>query len=51
MEAKLQSSYYTMPLTIRQYQDPSKLYLSAKVFKSFFEGRVPDFVGKTPARP
>ena len=51
VEAKLQSSYYTMPLTIRQYQDPSKLYLSAKVFKSFFEGRVPDFVGKTPSRP
>jgi uncharacterized protein (TIGR03663 family) len=46
VEAKLQGSYYTMPFTIRPYQDTSKLYLSASVFKDYFRGRVPDFVGK-----
>ncbi|MBA3761882.1 MAG: TIGR03663 family protein [Verrucomicrobiota bacterium] len=46
VEAKLQGSYYTMPFTIRPYQDTSKLYFSAKMFKDFFQGRVPDFVGK-----
>ncbi|HEX8280114.1 MAG TPA: hypothetical protein VF551_01950, partial [Chthoniobacterales bacterium] len=47
VEAKLKGSYYTMPLTIRPFQDTSKLYLSARVFKDFFPGQVPDFVGKT----
>ena len=46
VEGKLKGTYYTMPLTIRPYQDTSKLYLSARVFKDFFQGRVPDFVGK-----
>jgi uncharacterized protein (TIGR03663 family) len=46
VEPKLQGTYYTMPLTIRPYQDTSKLYLSAKIFKDFFKGKVPDFVGK-----
>jgi 4-amino-4-deoxy-L-arabinose transferase-like glycosyltransferase len=45
VEAKLHHSYYTEPLTLRAYQDPSKLYLSAKIFKGFFPGRAPDFVG------
>src|SRR5215470_9460523 len=36
VELKLRNAYYTEPLTIRNYQDPSKLYLSAKVFKEFF---------------
>ena len=49
VEAKLQGSYYTEPLTIRPYQDPSKLYLSAKVFQKIFPGRVPDFSGKPAA--
>jgi uncharacterized protein (TIGR03663 family) len=49
VESKLQGTYYTEPLTIRPYQDPSKLYLSAKVFHKIFPGRVPDFSGK-PAR-
>jgi hypothetical protein len=48
VEAKLQGSYYTAPFTIRPYQDTSKLYLSWKVFQSFFPGQVPDFVGKAP---
>jgi uncharacterized protein (TIGR03663 family) len=46
IEAKLHDSYYTEPLRIRPYQDTSKLYLSARIFKGFFSGRSPDFVGK-----
>ncbi len=46
VESKLHGSYYTMPLTIRPYQDTSKLFLSARVFKDFFKGKVPDFTGK-----
>ena len=42
----MHESYYTEPLTIRQYQDPSKLYLNIKVFHKLFRGRAPDFVGK-----
>ena len=45
VEKKLHDSYYTMPLTIRPYQDTSKLYLSAKTFKQFFPDRSPDFQG------
>ena len=48
VEEKLQGAYYTMPLTIRKYQEPSKLYLSAKVFKNFFPDKAPDFTGKGP---
>ena len=50
VEKKLHDSYYTMPLTIRPYQDPSKAYFSAKIFKSFFPGKSPDFTG-APAQP
>ncbi len=46
VESKLHNAYYTEPLTIRNYQDTSKLYLSAKIFKEFFPGRSPDFIGK-----
>ncbi|MEY2525316.1 MAG: hypothetical protein QOE73_87 [Verrucomicrobiota bacterium] len=45
IEAKLHDSYYTDWMTIRSYQDPSKLYLNAKMFKGFFPDRAPDFVG------
>jgi uncharacterized protein (TIGR03663 family) len=48
VEGKLHGSYYTQPLRLRNYQDTSKLYLSAKVFKEFFPGKAPDFVGKGP---
>ena len=51
VEAKLQGAYYTMPFTIRPYQDTSKLYLSAKVFHEFFPGRVPDFQGPRISAP
>ena len=50
IEAKLHDSYFTESLKIRPYQDISKLYLSARIFKGFFPGRNPDFVGK-PAAP
>ena len=43
VEKLLHESYYTMPLTIRNYQDTSKLYLNAKTFKEFFPNRAPDF--------
>jgi uncharacterized protein (TIGR03663 family) len=45
VEKKLRDVYYTEPLTVRPYQDPSKLYLRASVFKKFFPGRLPDFIG------
>jgi uncharacterized protein (TIGR03663 family) len=46
VESKLKGSYYTDTLTIRNYQDPSKVYFSAKVFKEFYPGKAPDFVGQ-----
>ncbi|MFN2508680.1 MAG: flippase activity-associated protein Agl23 [Chthoniobacterales bacterium] len=50
VEARLQGTYYTMPFTIRPYQDTSKLYLSVKVFSQFFPGRVPDFAARAGAQ-
>ena len=47
VEAKLTGTYYTEPFTLRHFQDPSKLYLSANQFASFFPGRSPDFIGKS----
>ncbi|MGI9114483.1 MAG: glycosyltransferase family 39 protein [Chthoniobacterales bacterium] len=46
VEAKLHDNYYTEPLTIRPYQDTSKLYLRASVFKDYFRGQAPTFVGR-----
>jgi hypothetical protein len=54
VEKKLHGSYFTEPMTIRPYQDPSKLYFNAKTFGKLFRGRKPDFVGQaapTPATP
>ncbi len=54
VEKNLHEKYFTEPLTIRPYQDPSKLYLNAKTFRKVFPGRTPDFVGQpapAPARP
>ena len=48
VESKLHDSYYTVPLTIRPYQDPSKAYFNAKIFSGFFPGKWPDFTGATP---
>lgn len=49
VEAKLNDSYFTEPLRIRPYQDTSKVYFSAKIFKGFFPGRSPDFIGRGSA--
>ena len=46
VEAKLQGTYYTELMTIRPYQDYSKLYFNAKVFSKIFPGRVPEFTGQ-----
>jgi uncharacterized protein (TIGR03663 family) len=46
VESKLHDNYFTQPLTIRPYQDPSKIYLRASLFKNFFPGMTPDFVGQ-----
>ena len=54
VEKKLHQSYFTEPMTIRPYQDWSKLYLNAKTFSRLFSGKTPDFVGKPappPAKP
>src|SRR6266487_5777436 len=45
VESKLKGTYYTETMTIRNYQDPSKAFFSAKVFKEVFPGRKPEFVG------
>jgi hypothetical protein len=46
VEKQLHDSYYTEPLTIRPYQDTSKLYLRVSVFHDMFPGRLPSFVGR-----
>jgi hypothetical protein len=46
VEGKLHETYFTEPMTIRQYQDPSKIYFNAKVFSKLFPGRTPEFIGK-----
>jgi hypothetical protein len=48
IEEKLQKSYFTEPLTIRPYQDTSKVYFEANRFKEFFPGQRPNFTGKGP---
>lgn len=51
VEKQLHDSYYTEPLTIRPYQDTSKVYFNARTFKTVFPNRIPDFHGvvATPA--
>jgi hypothetical protein len=48
VESKLKGAYYTEMMTLRNYQEPSKIFFSAKVFEEFFPGKAPDFVGKGP---
>jgi uncharacterized protein (TIGR03663 family) len=48
VESKLHEAYYTAPLRIRAYQDLSKVYFNANVFKDIFPGRRPEFKGKGP---
>jgi uncharacterized protein (TIGR03663 family) len=45
VESKLKGTYYTEMMTLRNYQEPSKIFFSASVFKDVFPGRKPDFVG------
>src|SRR5204863_8383779 len=45
VESKLKGTYYTEMMTLRKYQDPSKIFFSANVFKDVFPGRNPVFVG------
>src|SRR5437773_3771846 len=45
VESKLKGTYYTDTLTIRNFQDPSKAFFKAEVFKDLFPGKAPDFVG------
>jgi uncharacterized protein (TIGR03663 family) len=57
VESKLKGTYYTEMMTLRNYQEPSKIFFSANVFKDLFPGRKPEFVGSaqkpspTPAPP
>src|SRR6266481_6375305 len=48
VESKLKGTYYTDMMTLRNYQDPSKIFFSAKVFKDVFPGKAPDFDGSAP---
>ena len=48
VESKLKGTYYTDTITLRNYQDPSKIFFSAKVFKDLFPGKAPDFDGNAP---
>jgi uncharacterized protein (TIGR03663 family) len=48
VESKLKGVYYTDMMTLRNYQDPSKIFFSAKVFKDVFPGKAPDFDGSAP---
>jgi len=47
VESKLKGTYYTDMMTLRNYQEPSKIFFSAQVFKDLFPGRKPEFVGGT----
>jgi hypothetical protein len=53
VESKLKGTYYTDMMVLRNYQEPSKIFFSAPVFKDLFPGRKPEFVGNaqnpTPA--
>src|SRR5881394_60273 len=46
VESKLKGTYYTEMMTLRNYQEPSKIFFSAKIFKEVFPGKAPDFMAK-----
>lgn len=48
VEDKLQDTYYTDTLKIRAFQETSKAYFKASVFKDLFPNRTPEFKGKNP---
>ena len=51
VENGLHDAYFTNMLTLRDAEDPAKLYLSVKKFQSVFPGRKPDFVPEASAVP
>ncbi|MDQ3199210.1 MAG: TIGR03663 family protein [Verrucomicrobiota bacterium] len=51
VEKNLHETYFTQPMTIRPYQDASKLYLNARTFRKLFPNQRPDFVGHPIAAP
>ena len=51
VEKKLHESYFTEPMTIRPYQDTSKLFLNAKTFRKSFPGRRLTSSGNRLRRP
>jgi uncharacterized protein (TIGR03663 family) len=46
IEKQMHDSYFTEPLTIRPYQDTSKLYLRVSVFQDIFPGRQTNLIGQ-----
>ena len=46
VEEKLAGDYYTDTLKIRSYQEPSKAYFRAKIFKPLFPNRAPEIFPK-----
>ncbi len=46
IEKQLHDSYFTEPLTIRPYQDTSKVFLRVSVFQEIFPGRLPNIIGR-----
>ena len=46
VEEKLTGNYYTDTLRIRSFQEPSKAYFRAKIFKPLFPNRAPDLFPK-----
>ena len=50
VEAQMHDSYFTDWMTLRSFQEPSKIYFNTKMFKGTFPDRPPDFIGHA-ARP
>ena len=49
VEPALRQKYFIDSLTLRDAQDPSRLYLNVKKFQGIFPGRKPDFEPSSPA--
>jgi uncharacterized protein (TIGR03663 family) len=48
VEEKLAGNYYTDTLTIRSFQEPSKAYFRAKIFKPLFPNRASELFPRKP---
>ena len=51
VENSLREKYFTTMLTLRDAEDPAKLYLNVKKFRSVFPGRKPDFAPSPTPTP